>query len=503
MKDPDWLINSTPREVQMEALRRSYGGFKTRDTLSEIPRPTRLHAGRATGWGHYLEMRLGKSALAIAEFELFARDDEVEGMVVAAPASFKEGWMKEAEKAGTLSMWRVFDNSCVKEMHQFAGMARSKGVPWVAVINYESIRLKESKETIISIMSKGRVGLVIDESIKIKNHTSLQTKAVLAIAKEAYFVRNLSGLFMTKGPQDVYPQLRAMRRMNGLNFYSFRNRFCKMGGYKAKKIVGAKNEGELRAELNSTSFIAKKADWGLKPAEREVIRQQLTMTPKQKRVYKEIDREFVSLLDTGEEISVDMVLTKLIKLQQISSGFVRHEDKVIAIEDPKKTPKMRQLMDMMEEIDGKVIIVYVYKASGDLLLEQLAEFKPAVIRSADWMRKNGITYEDEKARFNEDPECRVAIVQIVAGKYGHTLIGAPGDRCRYMAFYEHTFSLDDRSQIEMRNTYFDQDWANTYVDFVSSPVEARALKALQDNEDLVNAVLYGRDDEDDIVIDVG
>lgn len=110
------------------------------------------------------------------------------------------------------------------------------------------------------------------------------------------------------------------------------------------------------------------------------------------------------------------------------------------------------------------------------------------------MHKNGRDVTSEKARFNNDPSCRAIIVQTTAGKYGHDLSGIKGNRCSTMVFYENTYSLDDRQQIEMRNTSAFQDWTNVYLDFVSSPVERRAIDAHTKKESLVTAVLGAYND---------
>ena len=45
---------------------------------------------------------------------------------------------------------------------------------------------------------------------------------------------------------------------------------------------------------------------------------------------------------------------------------------------------------------------------------------------------------------------RIMLLQAEAGKYGHTLIGTPDDPCCTMIFFENSYSLDTRSQIEDR-----------------------------------------------------
>jgi hypothetical protein len=484
-RDPDWLLDSKPREVQKEALRRSYGGFALRDRLQDPETYFPLHSGAARGWSHYLEMRLGKSALLLAEYELFQRDHGVKGLVIICPNSFKGGWLAEVKKSGTLVSCAVWDSS---KPQLAEDVLKAANGAWILVINYEAVRTDKAK-AFIEKWTKGiRWGLGLDESIKIKDHSSIQTKSALALAKEAYFVRNLSGKPMTQGPQDMYPQFRAIGEQNGVNYYAFRGRFCKMGGYKAKKIVGAKNEDQLQELIRRTSFVAKKRDWGL-PGKSEYSLEKVEVTPQQAKHYKEMDDDFVTYLDSGVEVTADVVISKMMKLLQISSGFVYVEGAAHFFEDPKKLPKMQRLLDNMEEANGKVIVCYHYSASGDALLEVLKGYNPAVIRGQQWMKQNGLDVDSEKTKFNEDPNCRVAVCQISATKYGHTLIGAPGDRCETMAFYESTYSLDDRSQVEMRNTYFDQEWTNLYLDYVGTEVEAGVAKALQMKDNIVEAII--------------
>jgi hypothetical protein len=489
MRDPDWLINSTPREVQMEALRRSYGGFGTRDRLEDPVEHFRLHAGAARGWCHYLQMRLGKSSLLLAEFELFHRDHNVEGLVIICPNTYKSGWLDEIEKSGTLAKRHVWERN-EKDAKDLVKSARSENLPWILVFNYESVRSDRVRD-LIEWCTKGiKFGLGIDESIKIKTQAqkSQQSKAVLEISRGAFFVRNLSGIPMSQGPHDLYNQFRVIGQQNGVNFYSFRNRFCKMGGYKNKVVKGAKNEEELQELLRACSFIAKTKDWG-KEGEKRWTADRVEVTERQREYYRQMDEEFMVLLESGEEVTVDVVISKMLKLAQISSGFIYDEGKVHFFEEPLRIPKVQRLLEIMEEVNGKVIVPYHYSASGDLLIEVLKKYNPAVIRSQQWMKVNGVDVEGEKDKLNNDPSCRVIIAQISATKYGHTIIGSEEDRCETMAFYESTYSLDDRSQIEMRNTFYNQDWTNLYIDFFGTKIEKNVADALARKESLVESVM--------------
>jgi hypothetical protein len=488
---PLWLLNSDPRPVQLEALRRAYYGYSQqqsiRETLDETqPVQTRPTPTPAEGWGHYLEMRLGKTPLVLNEFMLFEQDYGFDRLVVLSPNTFKQGWVDEAEKSGFLLPFGTFETSKDQLAWQFAKSAKGR---FAIAVNYEALQYDKAKEFLGEFVNS-RTLLVADESIKLKNHESLTTKAALAISKAAGATRVLSGLPMTQGPQDLYPQLRFVRQLSGTNPYAFRNRFCKMGGFKNKKIVGAINEEELTGLISSTAFVAKRKDWG-KPGKAEYYTMGVELSPVQQKHYKEMDRDFVTMLSSGFEVTVDQVISKLLKLQQISSGFMYTENgHAEEIMDPFKTPKILRVLEFMrEEAVGKVIVPYHYGKSGDILMEALAEYSPAVIRSGVWMKKNDRDVDAEKRRFNKDPKCRVMILQITSGKYGHDLSGVHGDRCGTMLFYENTYSLDDRGQIEMRNTASSQDWDNVYLDLVCSKIERAAIEAHIKKESLVTAIL--------------
>ncbi len=490
-KDPDWLLEGTPRPVQLEALRRSYLGYALHDDRNGEPNPRvlRVNGSPAVGWGHFMEMRLGKTPTTLNEIALFMRDYAFKRAVIISPNSYKEDWKSEAIRYG-LSL-----EPFVYESHDHDRIAKEvlkKGDGVMLIVNYEALKSEHIFKFINSFITP-KTYFAIDESIKIKNPESLQSKAVHRLSLSAKVVRELTGLPMTQGPQDLFSQFRTLRAIPGKNYYSFRNTFCKMGGYKNKKVKGVKNEEQLQTLINSTAFKAKRKDW-MNYKDPEFYEYNLRLDPVQQKHYTEIDKEFVTMLKDGTEVSVEQVITKLMKLQQISSGFLYlPEGRAVELMDMRKTPKIMKILELLEdEIEGKLVIPYHYAKSGQVLFDVMTEvgYNPAIIAGGLWMEKNGKDVVSEKKRFNNDPECRVMILQIVAGKYGHDLSGINGARVEHMAFYESTYSLDDRTQIEMRISGGDnQDWNNVYLDFVSSAAEKNAVKALQSKTDLVSAVL--------------
>ena len=121
------------------------------------------------------------------------------------------------------------------------------------------------------------------------------------------------------------------------------------------------------------------------------------------------------------------------------------------------------------------------------LVEALREWSPAWIKGG--MKPDEVA--DQKIRFNEDPACRIILLQCDAANYGHTLLGGPGndDKCRTMLFFENSYPADTRDQIEDRIHRRGQTGeAVLYIDLWGSHLDRRIVKALQRKDQLYKSV---------------
>ena len=123
-------------------------------------------------------MGLGKTLLALEEFQ---RAD-LTRLVVVTPNSFKRGWQDEIEKHGFDFDAHVFVSGS-KANDKW--LTKRYTTPPVLIINYEAIRTPTVLLKLLAWMRIKPTMLVLDESIQIKTHDSLQTKAALALAAAA------------------------------------------------------------------------------------------------------------------------------------------------------------------------------------------------------------------------------------------------------------------------------------------------------------------------------
>lgn len=495
-RDPDWLLpRITPRAVQMEAMRRSIGGFALYDRLEDAQqgferfRPIRSDTF-TRGFNYYMQMRLGKTFAILNDFALARRDRNVRWLIVFVPNSLKEQWVEAVEVSGLDVPAFAFNSSTRSKVE---GLIRSTPGGAVIAVNYEAL-VSDATAAMLSGLGPD-VMYAYDESISLKNPQGVQSKRAWRLSQNTLRAVNASGKPVTQGPHDLYGQLRAAHQAKRWSASAFKTHFCNMGGFKNKVVIGPRNIAELQALLDPYSFVARMDDWIEDVQGADWVEPfRVDLTPEQKRLIKKMEDDF--LVEIGERVvTADIVITRNLKKQQIRSGFIYDEDgNVHELVAPSHNPLLRQLRAALDMVEGKVIVVAVNRYTLDMLNEALADLNPAVIRGADWHKANGRDIEAEKRRYNLDPACRVLIGQEASLRYGHTLMGSPSDPSVAIAFFENSQSLNDRSQAEMRPQGAGQVAPVMVWDFFASELDKRCVVSLQRKEDMSAAVMgYARE----------
>ena len=220
-----------------------------------------------------------------------------------------------------------------------------------------------------------------------------------------------------------------------------------------KQPTGVKNEDQLDELLEEHSFRAKRRDW-VHTWDTDYETQELDMTERQEHHYKEMEDEFITWLESGDVISVDQAVTKRMKMQQISSGFVYDELRVPHQIMEFMSPP-RNLWTCATDLEDRDTVgkgCDSVRTTGILqsaLLDRLARLSGmmcVLLVGQQQAREFGVDVEDEKAKFNNG--ARILIAQSTAAKYGHNLMGSESSPClgRCVLSRTHTLStLDPKS----------------------------------------------------------
>ena len=446
------------------------------------------------GVGFFLEQGLGKSLVALTEFSFLYDAGKVDRMIVVAPNTFKRGWLDEIEKHGFRLDVHIWQSS--KKVAAADWLNADHKLPPVLILNYEAARRPGVTRAMAIWAARGAAYLAIDESIQIKGHKSAQTKAMHKLAQWSpytgepilcRYVRLLTGRPQTQGPHDLWGQLRAIGLFRHTNFYAFRGDYCVMGGWENKEVLRAKNTDALAALMAPVIFQAKKADWLPALPRKDSTIRDYKMSMLQQIQYNQMEKEFLLEIEEGV-ITVEVAIAKYAKLAQIQVGFIYDGERVVhELVRPEDNPRLKLLLQILEEeVSGKAAVVYRHRATLPLLQEALWRLNPAWIKGG--MKPDEIS--DQKLRFNDDPRCRIILLQCDASKYGHTLCLQPDeDKCRTMIFFENSYSADVRDQIEDRIHRRGQTGeAVLYIDLSGSDLDRRIVKALQRKDELYRSV---------------
>lgn len=447
-----WPFAQSPLPVQRVALDKAHG---------------------KKGYGFFLEPGMGKTAIVMAEFTHLAKKGDVDLLVVICPNTLRSNWAAEASKFGF-----KYDVS------MFPDPAPKKGM-WI--VNYEKL-VTNNVDKLFGMVCNRNTYLVCDESHRIKNPKAKSTKAALALFDRAKVQRVMTGTPMANSVVDLWPQLRAIGH-HGIhrNPFTWRNHYGIMGGWMGKVVVGVQREDELKALLDSCSFQAKKRDWMKSLPPKAYYTLGYEMTKKQVEAYKTIYRDKFLMVD-DKEVTAQIVITALMKMQQITSGFTMDDNGTVVDLVGAKNPKIEAVQDALEDIEGKVILFAHYRHTIELLYSRFGANAVKIIGGMD--RKD---IEAAKTAFNTDDRVRYLIAQTATAKEGLTLLGSPDNPCHTTIFVENTYSLIDRTQAEDRNHRHGQVADQvSYYDLAGSNVEARIIKALQEKRDLVKTVMEGR-----------
>lgn len=365
----------------------------------------------------------------------------------------------------------------------------------IMVFNIESLNSATGKKLITEFIKKhdGNIFALVDESTCIKNHKAKRTKEAIEIGSKCKVKRIATGSPITNSPLDLFSQCAFLSK--GLlgygSYYAFKNTFAEIEkvqnrqGQHYEKILAYKNLDKLSTLVEKFSYRVTKKEC-LDLPEKIYMTRHIDLTPEQIRIYKEMKDHQFSLIQKDKEVlemSVQVVLTKLLRLHQILCGTFTSDDGVC-----ERIPNNRitALKEVLEETNGKVIIWATYLADIKAICEALKE---------EYGEDSFVTYygevsADDRVKAiqmfqDENSPVRFFVGNVQTAGKGITLTAA-----NTVVYYSNNFSLELRQQSEDRAHRIGQKNPVTYIDFVvKGSLDEKIINSLINKRDIANAVL--------------
>jgi len=436
------------------------------------------------GFGFLFEMGCGKTLTAIATAGAAYQMGAISTVLIVAPTSVCSVWPKEFDDYADFKYKvNVLLGDKKKRLQELEAL---KSFPFkalkVAVINYESTW----REGIFEALLDWKPDMIIaDESQRIKTHDAQQSKALHRLGDVAKYKLILSGTPVQNNAIDIFSQYRFLDpTVFGLNFYTFRSRYAIMGGFNQRQIIGYKDLDKLIKKEHSIAYRVTKEE-ALDLPEQTFLTRYISLEGKAKTLYDQIKRDSFAELENGGQITATTVLTKLLRLQQFTGGFIQT--------DGGNKPELvfKGKLDALEDI----LDDYVVDAGKKLVIFCL--FRPEIDLIQNLLEKKKIRYcsiygdikiddrGDIVKDFQTNPETKVFLAQIDTAGLGITLTAA--DTCVY---YSVNFNYAAYSQSLARIHRIGQRNTCTYIHLVvEKTIDNTVLKALAKKEDLAKTVV--------------
>jgi hypothetical protein len=360
-------------------------------------------------------------------------------------------------------------------------------------INVEALRVEGSKgfNAAASFINQhsGRVLFVFDESHQIKNHSSLSWKSSSKLGRLCSRRMILTGTPIAANLEDAWSQFKWLdESIIGIRYSSsFRNEYCVMGGFEGKQIVGSKNLERFMSLIEPYTFILAKDEIGLPP--KTFVRWPFELSNYQSDQISSIKSEIKEALLSGdiERISSINPASAAMKVQQISNGFVYNEDgSANNFYTPTLNPRCKALIDVIECIEGPVIIWARFRKDITNIIQALSEEFPDQ-KSVSYY---GGTEREEKERAVSDfLEGRARFFVANPASAG-TGLNLQSGGCINAIYYSNSDNSIERWQSEDRIHRIGMSGTAQYWDLVANKGIDRAILArLQKKTSLSGAML--------------
>ena len=447
-----------------------------------------LSSKPSAGFGLLFEMGCGKTLTAIAIMGALYCQHKITRVLVVAPSSVCSVWPHDlAAFAAFPYEVRVLlgeKKQRLEALHSLTDYPNTANRLLVAVINYEATH----REGIFEALDGYAADLIIcDESQRIKNPRAAQSRAVQMLGDRAACRLILSGTPVQNGAIDLYSQYRFLDPgVFGANFYAFRNRYCQMGGYGGHEVVGFQHMDELTRKEHSIALRVTKAECLDLPGQ-TFVRRYVQLEPAARRLYTQIARASCAELENGEHVTASIVLTKLLRLMQLTGGFVQADGG----DRPQQSgsAKLDALADILED--------YVQEAGQKLVV--FARFRSEIAAICQLLEQRGIRYGridgevpmDQRGAivetFQQDSSVKAFVAQTQTAGLGITLHAASA-----AVFYSLDFNYANYAQALARIHRIGQAQSVTYIHLLAEhTVDEQVLDALERKEDLARTIVDG------------
>lgn len=437
---------------------------------------------------------LGKTLQAICSVVKAHNEARIYGesfpALVVCPASLKINWQREFKKFAGLNAI-ILDDRNKDTWHRYYEMKKPDGEPLcpVFITNYESL-----KKFFVCRRTKGKLNLrkdpiddraglfnsiIIDESHKCKSPKTQQSKLVYQLSRGRNFVFCLTGTPVVNNNTDLIQQLKILGRLDELGGYrKFVDRYC--AGPKLSS-----NMKELNFRLWKSCFFRREKQNVLTQLP-EKSRQIITCDISNRKEYEDASGDLIKYLRSYKNADDDKVSRALRGEIMVKMGILKQisaRGKVGAVSE--------FVHDVID--GGEKLVLFAYLKEVVSALKE--EFPDAVTVTGD---DNVAQKQNAVDRFQNDPDCKLIILNYKSGGTGLTLTASSR-----VCFIEFPWTYSDCEQAEDRvHRNGQKNAVNAYYFLGNRTIDEYMYNVIQTKKDIANAVTGTTTEINESVVDM-
>jgi hypothetical protein len=446
-KFPDWYAWKTaPFPPQREAIAKTY---------------------RNDAIALFMRMGTGKSKVIIDTATALFYERRIQAAILFMPVAVKAVWMGPKGQLAEHSP-SPFVVINVDSSFDWANAPPMQDRLFWLLVGIESMSQGRTYDMLMPYLEQYKCFLGVDESSRIKNPTTIRTKRLISLGTRAKVKLISTGTPATKNLIDLYSQFEFLdpNIIGCGDVYAFKNRYCIMGGYKRKDIVGYDNVDELMGLIEPYTY---RCDKPKGMPEQTWAHRNITLCDEQKEMYRKLKKGEIG------QVKVANILNRIAKLQEVVGGFLREDPhevpnpltgkvkkvqgKIIWQLPPEKNPKIMELHNQMEELGDEQIIVWCkYLWEIEMVKQAMAKHGTVATMIGETDDQTRIEVKD---RFQAGG-IRTLVSNQQIGGLGHTFTAS-----HLAYYYSNTDNLEDRLQSEDRIHRRGQDENCLYTDLLA------------------------------------
>ena len=443
-------------------------------------------------FAYFMEMGTGKTKVLIDNLAMLYDKGKIDGALIIAPKGVVKTWYEQElpthlpdhiENVSVL--WQA--NITKGQQEKLETLFEIESALHILVMNVEALSTDKGVKFATKFINSHKTLMAIDESTTIKTPTARRTKNIIKMGVNAKYKRIMTGSPITKNPLDLYTQCEFLDPwlLDFTSYYAFRNRYAEMKtmhvhGRSIQVVDKFQNLGELSDTVKQFSYRVLKEDC-LDLPPKVFIKRHIALTADQKKVYEQMKKAAIAVLN-GKVTTTMTVLTQLMRLHQITCGYVTADD---GTTQQVESNRLNELMSILEDTEGKVIIWANYQLSvGEIIQKIIKVYGPD-----SYVHYYGLTPQEDRQdyirKFQNDPKCRFIIGTPQTGGYGITLTQA-----NTVIYYSNGYDLEKRLQSEDRAHRIGQKKTVTYIDLIAEDtIDEKIVEALRKKINIASEVM--------------